>query len=162
MNDKTPAQEVAYSEKEITKTKWISRVGYVVLVAALVGIGTIAYWLNQPDKVLEIKNQPIPIRTIRPEAHPDGVVILKYSYCKNYDVEGRIRTSFVNDKVEIFLPAATDRTEKICRDDIEVPYVVPPQLTPGKYKMHFRATYKINPLKEAVIEWDSQEFDVAE
>jgi hypothetical protein len=88
-------------------------------------------------------------------------VILKYDYCKNADITGRLRTSFVNDKSELFLPAVEERSPKTCANGTEVPYLVPPQVVAGTYKLHFTATYQLNPLKKVVIEWDSQSFEIA-
>lgn len=153
-------KQLKVEEQKIKRTIVASRIGYIVIGIAVIVLATIAYWLNQPSNVLEIKNQPIPIRTIRPEGHPAGVVILRYDYCKNIAVEGKIRTSFVSDSAELFLPLADDKTEKACKDEVEVPYIIPPQITAGKYKLHFRATYQLNPIKTVVQEWDSQSFDV--
>lgn len=156
----TAPQQLEASEKDVRHTRIFSFLGVGVLVAAVIAIAVVIFWVNQPSDVLEIRNQPVPVRTIRSAAHPEGVVILKYSYCKNYNTEGRVRTSFVSQSSEIFLPVATDRTDKTCLDNIEVPVLVPPQIVSGKYKLHFRATYQINPLKQAIIEWDSQEFEI--
>lgn len=158
----TAAQEVKVSEKEITKTKWASRVGYFVLALALITLGVVAYWANQSSNVLEIKNDPIPIKFIHSADHPQGIVILKYSFCKNTDAVGIVQTSFVGVGTKILVPEAEDRSLKSCNANLEVPYLIPPQVVPGKYRLNFEARYKINPIKTTVTKWQSQEFEVAE
>lgn len=145
-----------------TSVKWFSRVAFVILGIGVLSLALMGYWSSQSgDDALVIKKQPIPIRTIRSEAHPRGVVILEYDYCKNTKSEGEIRTSYVSThSAEIFLPRAIDRTDPMC-GQLEAPYIIPPQVTPGRYHLHFRASYKINPIKTVIIEWDSEEFNVA-
>lgn len=153
-------EEIRVEENKIKRGVAYSWIAYVVLALAAIVIGIVGFWSIQPNNVLNIKNAPVPIRTIHLEAHPAGVVILKYDYCKNISVNGTIRTSFVGDASEIFLPLAEDKTDKMCADGLEVPYLVPPQIVTGTYHLHFKATYILNPLKTVVQEWDSQPFDV--
>lgn len=159
LSDKLKGEQ---EQKENT-VKWFSRVAYLVLALSIFTIALIGYWASRDAAdVLVIKKQPIPIRTIRSDAHPNGVVILKYDYCKNTKAEGEIRASFVGqNSAELFLPRVIDRTDPAC-GQLEAPYIIPEQVVPGRYHLHFRASYKINPIKTVIIEWDSEEFNVAE
>jgi hypothetical protein len=133
------------------------------LTAALIVIaGCIAvllYWGLSSRDVLVIKNQPFPVRTIREHAKADGVIILQVSFCKKIHVEGRVRLSFVSASREVFLPASNEDTPPGCLDT-EVPVLVPKEIIPDTYHIHFRITYKVNPLKQVTEEFDSKSFQV--
>lgn len=144
------------------KSKIINRLLIGALTLAFIGVGVILYWLNQPTDVLEIKNAPFPVRTIRETAHRDGVVILKIDYCKKIKATGRVRTSYVSKTREVLLPISEDKQEPACRE-VELPVLVPRDLQPDEYRIHFRVIYDINPLKRAEpIEFESQPFKVDE
>lgn len=117
------------------------------------------YWSFQPQDVLEIHNEPFPVRTIREHPNSDGVVILKVDYCKKTEAVGRVRTSFVSESRETFLPVAEDKGPKGC-NVVELPILIPTDLTPGDYKVKFRVEYKINPIRTVVEEFESSQFTV--
>ncbi len=131
----------------------------IILVAAAMAI-LFGYWLSQPEDVLVIKNSPTPVRTIREHPMANGVVILKVDYCKMSSAKGEVRPSFVSSSTEILLPKYEDKQDANCQV-AEVPVLVPPQVVPGKYHIHYRILYDINPIKNNVeVEFDSKEFEI--
>jgi hypothetical protein len=134
------------------------------LIYGLLGLGAVIgviflYWAFQfPRQVLAVKNVPVPVIT-NPVA-AGGVAVLTYDYCKYIDADGKLYTSLISHKTELLLPLADERTRKACADHLQVPMIVPPQALPDRYHFHFRATYRLNPLREVTVEWDSQEFEV--
>lgn len=143
-----------------TRTKrYITYAVYIALLVIMAAIGTLLYWSFQSTDVLNIKNAPFPVRTVREHPTADGVVILHIDYCKNIKATGRVRTSFVAQSREIFLPVATDTQPPQCLDT-EVPVLIPSDLPPGKYRIKFRTEYRINPIKTAIEDFDSVEFEV--
>lgn len=120
---------------------------------------TIFYWSVSGNDVLDVKNAPFPVRTIREHPTADGVVILKTEYCKNISASGRVRVSFFNPSREVFLPISTDKQDAGCYE-LEVPILIPKDLPPGEYRIKFRVTYQVNPIKSVVEEFDSKKFQV--
>lgn len=145
-----------------TKSKIVNWVSLIALGIVGIILALLAYWSLQKTEVLQINNAPFPVRTIREHPTAAGVVILNTDYCKKLDVTGRLRISFVSSSREVFLPITDERQEKGCYKS-EVPVLIPKDIQPDKYHIHFRVVYSINPLRNQVIEeFDSQEFEVVD
>lgn len=143
-----------------------SRLGTKVVFLALAiiasSIGVFAYWAVQANEPLEITNSPFPVRIIRQDSAPDGVLILTVDYCKTSDLSGRIRTSFVSSSRETFLPISEEHLPKGCNRNVEVPVIIPKDLAPDTYRIKFRTTYNINPIKSSVVrEFESRPFTIS-
>lgn len=137
-----------------------NRIAFVALGISLIIIGLFAYWAAAKDDVLTIKNDPVPFRTIRPKAKADGIVFLKIDYCKNVGATGRVMASFVSQSRLVLLPVVVDNQPPQCRN-AEVPIPIPHDIAPGKYRLHYRIIYNVNPLKTDIVEeFDSQEFEI--
>lgn len=134
---------------------------YIVITLSILIALVFGYWVSQDEDVLEIKNQPTPVRTIREHPTANGVIILLVDYCKRTSAVGEVTTSFVSPATEIFLPTYVDKQDPVCQKT-EVPVLIPPQVVPGTYHIHYRVEYKINPIKQSVIEFDSQPFEITE
>jgi hypothetical protein len=81
--------------------------------------------------------------------------------CKNTDAVGKVRTSFVSQSREIFLPVSDEKLPKGCLNNQEVPVLIPKDLPPDTYKVTFRVTYDLNPVKKSVVnEFESRSFVV--
>lgn len=155
------------AKKQNKQVKWATYFAVFLLVLGFFSATRFLTWQYAPDDVLEVKNHPVPVRTIRETAHPDGIVILLVDFCKKINVTGRTRVSFVSETREVFLPMSEDKAEASCNfgrnDPIEIPIIIPKDLPPDRYKIHFRVTYNINPVKKNILEeFDSLEFDVTE
>lgn len=141
-------------------TKWFNRAGLIALLIIAAILLVIFRWSFQDTQVLTVKNAPFPVRTIRQHLQDNGVVILSADFCKNSDVTGQLRMSFVSDSREVFLPEAQERGKKGCQQT-EVPVIIPKDLAPDDYKIKFRIAYDVNPLKKNVMtEFESQKFTV--
>lgn len=137
----------------------VNVIAYVALGFVILVVGLFAYWSLAGSDVLEIKNEPVPVRTIRPKPKADGILFLNVDYCKKVSASGRVRTSFVGASRETFLPVYEDKQPPVCQK-VEVPVPIPHDMAPGKYHLHYRVVYKINPIKEVVEEFNSSEFEV--
>lgn len=142
----------------------VSRLTNYVVVGALIltalSLGILFKWATASEEVLQIKNAPFPVRTIREHTTPNGVVIMNVNFCKTSDVKGTVRTSFISSSREIFLPVRPEPGPKQCLET-EVPVVIPKDIPADTYKIKFRVTYDLNPLKKNVInEFESKEFVV--
>lgn len=149
MNDQTQA------------TKTINWIIFLALGIVAFGIGLFLYWRFANADVLDIKNAPFPVRTIREHPTADGVVILKVDYCKKVEAKGRLRTSFVSATREVFLPASEENQPPRCLKT-EVPVLIPHEIPEDNYRVRFRIDYQLNPVKSVIEEFDSQEFHVDE
>jgi hypothetical protein len=133
---------------------------YISMAILALGMLRLVTWALQPSDVLVIKNSPFPTRTIREHPTANGVVFLQIDYCKKVQAEGRVRTSFVSDSREVFLPIAYDNQAPTCQNT-EIPVKLPKDLPPDSYKVKYRVEYKVNPLKQREIEeFESKEFEV--
>lgn len=131
-----------------------------LLMLGVITVGLLAFWTLAPDDVLTVKNNPVPVRTIRDHPKAGGVAILDVNYCKNIKATGTVRPSFISTDREIFLPTYQEKQDPVCRE-VEVPVLIPRDIPPGMYHVHFRVTYNVNPLKSAIIETlDSKPFEV--
>lgn len=150
------------------KRRIIPGFGYLALLVVAGGIGTLLYWkLSTPTEVLSIRPQPIPVLTKVVKLNPacaiigaDRCVVLKITQCKNVEANGKISPTFVSNTDRIPTPEIIERGERKCQNDITVPFPVPRVAPPGKYHIHFRTTYKVNPITTIVQDFDSEEFEV--
>lgn len=139
--------------------KAINYAAYVALGIAALGVSIFLFWSFQPDDVLQVNNSPFPVRTIREHPTADGVVILNVDFCKTTEVTGEVRTSFVSESKETFLPVGEEKGPTGCTKT-EVPILIPTDIASGEYKIKFRAEYRINPIKEVVEEFETSMFTI--
>ncbi len=148
---------------EDTRQSTGNRIGVKLLAVALViiaiAIGTLLKWSLADENVIEVKNEPFPVRTIRKHPTGGGVVFLKMQFCKNVDVDGEVRISFISPTREVFLPLAKEKSDSGCVDT-EIPVAIPKDIPPDTYRVKFKAYYKLNPLKSVNDEFTSSDFEV--
>lgn len=155
--DIDPIPEPTHPTKTSKIVNWLVVAALVVIA---IGIGIILKWATANENVLEVKNAPFPVRTIREHPTAGGVVLLNVDVCKNTDVEGKVRVSFLSESREVFLPLSDEALPKGCLQR-EIPVLIPKDITPGTYKVKFRVTYDLNPLKKGIVdEFESKEFIV--
>lgn len=141
-------------------TKIINKFVIAAMAVIAVGLGIILYWSFQNEQVLQVNNSPFPSRIVQNDDGTNGIVVLTVDYCKHTNVEGQLRVSFVGSEREIFMPIVTERLPKGCTV-AEYPFIIPSELSPGKYQIKFRAVYDINPLKKGVVaEFESTSFEI--
>lgn len=131
----------------------------LMTLSILIVGGLSIYWLYSSDDVLDVKNAPFPVRTV--EQNGEQILVLKVNYCKNTDARGAVRTSFVSKSREVLLPMSNDSQPKQCAET-DIPIIIPKELPADDYKVHFRATYQVNPFKTVVEQFDSVEFKVGQ
>lgn len=148
-------------EEQSTRSKvinWIVGGALAIIAASLLVFFS---WAWESENVLQVNNEPFPVRTIRTHPEPGGVVFLNIDLCKHTDTEGTLRTSFVSQTREVFLPLQAEGMEYGCSIR-EIPVAIPSDIEPDTYRVKFRVQYNLNPLKQRVIdEFKSSEFVVA-
>ena len=141
--------------KKAQMANWALRISLLLTALA---IGTFLYWSFEGDNVLEVKNSPFPTEIIRDGGN--GIVLLSVDYCKNLDVDGKLRVSFVGATREVFIPLTAERFLAGC-ESTSLPIVIPKGIEPGEYSIKFIATYNVNPLKKnVVVEFESRQFEL--
>jgi len=127
-------------------------------ITIALGMSVLLCWSLASDKVLDVRNDPFPVRVIDNHTDANDVIILSVDLCKTSDIRGTLRTSFINNNKEIFLPEIKESLAEGCFVR-EIPVIIPDGLQAGMYKIKFVTTYDINPIKKNVVnEFDSQEF----
>lgn len=132
---------------------------YLALIVLAIAIGLFLKWSFQRQDVLVINNQPFPVRTVQDGSNSKGIVIMKVDFCKNVAVKGQIRVSFVSSTREVFLPVA-EETQGVGCQKADLPIVIPKDLISDTYKVKFRATYQLNPLRSVTNEFETAQFEV--
>lgn len=146
--------------KPSLKQRIATKVAFAALIVSAVIVGIFVYWASADSDVLQVKNSPFPVKYIPNNDTPNGLVLINVNYCKNADVVGKLRMSWVSDTREIFLPLVDENTPKGCSHR-DIPIIIPDTLTNGDYKIKFRATYNLNPLKtEVTSEFESRTFNI--
>ena len=140
------------------KYKITNLVVYAALLMVAVSLFVLFKWSFASTNVLDVKNDPFPVRIINNDTDPTAIVVLNVDFCKNIDVTGKLRTSFVSATREIFLPEADEVRSTGCTTT-ENPVIVPKGTPADRYRIKFETTYNINPLKRGVINtFESKEF----
>ncbi len=141
-------------------TRVINKFVVLALVIIAVGIGVFLNWSLETSSPLVVKNSPFPARTVPPEASAHDVIVLDIDYCKNTDKQADVRTSYVSETREVFLPIVKEQYDKGCFRQ-EIPIVIPADLAPDTYRLKFTATYNLNPIRQSVqVIFESQEFTI--
>lgn len=131
---------------------------FVLIALATLPFILAGFWNFQPGNILEITNQPVPVR---PETvHNEIYVSLIYDYCKHMDIKGKIETKLVSNKTTLGLPDIEESSTAACKKGVQVPQPIPPQTPLDTYHYHFKAIYVLNPLRTVTYEWDSASFVV--
>lgn len=153
------AQETAEPTKT---TRAINRTLFLSLAVIAVIIGIYLRWSFQSSEVIEVNNEPFPVRTLSEVSSPNGVVVLNIDYCKHQDINGELRISWVSSSREVLLPVITENLPVGCNQS-ELPVMIPSDLISDQYIIKFSVTYNINPIKNNVEnEFMTQPIDVSE
>lgn len=148
---------VTYTELEPRK-KVEFRFMYAVLFVIFVILVLIGYWSLVPVDILEIKKLPVPAS--KPSDIQSGRLInLRFDYCKYSDVHGVVERTLVSERAVITLPTYKEITPKGC-DQVDAPVVLPYTIATQTFYIHYKITYRINPIKTVVEEFDTEEFDI--
>lgn len=135
--------------------------GFYVAVGALsvafLTLALIVYWVVFPYQILEIKNNPVPVKP--PKLRIGETLKQKHNYCKYSDARGILRRVMIGETTKIGLPDQADVTPPICTE-ATLETEIPEQTPTGKYHIHYTMTYHVNPIKDIIEEWDSQPFTV--
>lgn len=133
------------------KTRAMNKLAVIAIVIAAIALFIIMRWSFADTNILEVKNSPFPAKVVPdPTKQTGGVVLLNADFCKNKDITGEVRTSYVSKSREVFLPLTQDTNETGCQNTV-VPVVIPLNLARDTYIIKFHVSYKLNPIKQDVV-----------
>ena len=141
--------------RDIRVAHWVQRLAIIMFVGMAIVIAILYYWAVFPQRVVEVRNQPMPVRP-NPVAQ-QSVIFVHSDYCFLAKANMVVRTSLVSDKTEIFQPADHFKANKGCRS-IDAPILLPAAATPGIYRVHYRLMSQVNPLRTLTEDFYSREF----
>lgn len=137
--------------------KIVARSVYVLLLVVGGYFGLRIYWGLQPANILTVKNNPVPVRP--KEISPEATVILSPQLCKTREVEAVVKRMLVSDTLLQQLPGYTNVLPKGC-SNIDLAVIIPGSVPDGTYHIEYTVTYHVNPDKDEVDHWRSQDFVV--
>lgn len=136
---------------------------YLTILLAGVALalgGLLIYWSLQPSNILDIKNDPLPVRPLEVSAN-GGIVIATVDYCKTRKVDGHAKVYLVGEgngqKPELAWPVDTQGPQCL---KIDIPIPIPASTQTDVYHIVFEVTYKVNPLKDQVAVFRTRSFKV--
>jgi len=157
----TPVEkELLVTQHPTTKSKWINNIAFFAMGLIAVGLAFMLYWAVSGKDVLEIKNEPLPVKPSFVKR--EEFVTVSVDFCKKVKAEGTLYTRFVSDKTELIAPTVQENLGTGCHNNFAFRVPIPPQLTPGKYHLNYRVDYKPNPLTNVREEFNTQDFEVIE
>jgi hypothetical protein len=134
-----------------------------VVSFAVIGLATliliyIGYLLLSPQKVLEVKTQPLPVSpaTVR----PGEAVNMEIDYCKFQDLDSRIQIDFVGEYVLNTQQTTRDFPTGCHKQRLNV--IIPPQAKAGTYNLLFTVRYRVNSLHGEEYVFESQKFNIVQ
>lgn len=136
-------------------TRLITFISWAVLTVTAFIIIVITYWLIWPYRIMEI-NQ---VKVLTPVVNAGDEVQVWIDSIKYTSMPATVLREIINDHAWSFPPTRTNvaagKSDWTLR--IKVPFSAP---TGSDYRVHTTYVYKVNPLREVVVEWQTQPFAV--
>lgn len=112
------------------------------------------FWALWPDKVIEFKG---PVVVNKKEYKPGDQIIYTISYCKYKNLPGTVYRSLVNSTRTSYTEI-TNNMAVGCRTTKVADLTVPDYNDDGVYHLEATVVYKVNPLRDEIVSWKSEEF----
>lgn len=136
--------------------KLVAVISYGTLLAWLVLMTTIGYWLYFPYNPVEFIDVTYDVKE---DSYKQGEVLeYKFRYCAGEDVTALIRREFVNDIV--FLQTEEIRTLMSGCGERVVYIKIPYSLPPGEYSIRVKAKVEVNPIRHMYLVNNTETFKV--
>lgn len=126
----------------------------LVLIMSGIVAGYMTYVFSYPIKTVEIKNDPMPVSSIKNSDY----VVYKSDFCNFTEKEFTLRRQFISDRITT-LPDVKTSIKKGCYNQ-EVLLKIPAELPPGRYKIRFTLIYKIGGFRQLITTFDTREFEI--
>ncbi len=156
MNDAELKQQI---EQISIKNRLLYFIAGSITVVALFTIALVTYWMIYPTSPLTI-TEPLKVLNPNHEVENGGVLILDAEFCKNTDVSGEVQISLIGKSVTV-LTTVREGLPKGC-NHTPTKVQLPVLLNIEDRKVHYKVTYKLNPLRTVVKEFESENFKIVD
>lgn len=136
-------------------------IAWTAIVGALFVLLTIFYWCFYPYPTTVILNAPVPIVNEGGKVVAGEALRLHMKWVKFTPVGADVtRLLLANSKKELVVIYSGSSAVPTGEHDRIISVPIPAWVLPGKYKVKTTYTYKVNPLREIDVSWESQSFEV--
>jgi len=135
---------------------WLNWMSGISLLSAVIFLIVVGYWMLYPYKVITFNDSVFPMST--KVAKAGQIVSYKVDYCKTTDLSSSVTREFVNALIYV-TPTTINHRPKGCHV-FTMGVVVHKELPPGEYYLHMTYRYKVNPIKEIIVEHNTEKFTV--
>ena len=140
----------------MTKYQYHFSLGALIFIGLFVAV--ISYWLLWPYRVLEIKNNPVPVNKKTVMAGDDITYTL--DFCRYTDKPAIVTRQFI-DGVVYTTPSITVLDKVRCGQRNTL-VTVPRTLSADTYHMNVIVQIEVNPIRTVTYSFQTQEFEVLE
>jgi hypothetical protein len=138
----------------------LSIFSYGTILLTLVLLSVVLFWMFYPYNVIESSPKPYKIVESGKTAYQGGVLSYEYDYTKFIDAPVTVRKQFVDGI--IFECPSLFTYKPLGTGHVHAQIEIPETLPPGHYSLRIIATYKVNPIREIVVENSTEPFTVIE
>lgn len=118
---------------------------------------TLGFWLIYPYTPITVES-PILITNPNKQVKAGEELVYKITYEKKMDIHGILTRKLINEfKIDL---ADSPAASPVGKDSDKVPIPIPRGADPGKYRLWWSATYKVNPIRTVTVSAESEEFEI--
>lgn len=138
----------------MTKLKYIYL--YVCLTIITMGTLLIGYWLLWPVTIMTFTAPTVVDKQIY---KPGDKIAYTLTYCKTNSQVGTVYRTLVNSTITTYTPVTNNLPEG-CRKTTRSDLTIPDNADAGIYHLESTIVYKINPIRDVVVSWKTNDFEV--
>lgn len=135
------------------------RIAFIFIVAVIVGLIYVLWLVYRPLEIYYDVTQPYEILNENKTVKAGQPVLVRQTYCKT----GSYPTSIIiilEDGFYETLRIIESAVEEGCYDNPSRSAVIPLYTTSGEYRIRYRIIVHVNPFRDVVYEFVSEEFNV--
>lgn len=136
-------------------TKIANVASVMIICLCALGIILITYWLTWPYKVMTIHE----VRVTTPIVKSGDMVGVYLNVTKHMSISANVKRMVMNDYA--WPMPSFDSDSPIGHTSWTLSLKLQPNMPDGKnYRIRTVYTYKVNPLRDVTVEWETPEFEV--
>lgn len=146
--------------KDIANTRRMFYFSYAIIWIAIISLCVFGYWRNAPYLIFELQQY-------KADVHPDPILgngneqlTVSFDYCKYDDLPAKVKRTLIGSRVSISLPVDHQEPLAVGCGRAERNLLIPKINNTGTYHIHYEVTYKVNPIRNVTVEYDTQDFEI--